>query len=95
MRTMALDIGEVRIGVAISDSEGRIATPLKVLAASDVLGDGAEFRRLVQDWEVEQLLCGLPYTPVGGRRPAGRFHQRRRRVSHAPATFLLFSRTNA
>ena len=49
MRTMALDIGEVRIGVAISDSEGRIATPLKVLAASDVLGDGAEFRRLVQD----------------------------------------------
>ena len=69
MRTMALDIGEVRIGVAISDSEGRIATPLKVLAASDVLGDGAEFRRLVQDWEVEQLLCG-------GRRPAGCFHQR-------------------
>ena len=64
MRTMALDIGEVRIGVAVSDPEGRIATPLKVLAASDVLGDGGEFRRLVQDWEVEQLLCGLPYTHV-------------------------------
>ena len=69
MRTMALDIGEVRIGVAISDSEGRIATPLKVLAASDVLGDGAEFRRLVQDWEVEQLLCGLPYTLSGEEGP--------------------------
>ena len=75
MRTMALDIGEVRIGVAISDSEGRIATPLKVLAASDVLGDGAEFRRLVQDWEVEQLLCGLPYT-LSGEEARSRFHQR-------------------
>ncbi len=31
MCTLALDIGEVRVGLAVSDSAGKIATPLKVL----------------------------------------------------------------
>ena len=90
MRTMALDIGEVRIGVAISDSEGRIATPLKVLAASDVLGDGAEFRRLVQDWEVEQLLCGLPYTLEEGPQAAS-IKEKASRIARARNLPLFFA----
>lgn len=69
MRVMALDIGEVRVGIAISDAQGRVATPLKVLPADVVLRDGAEFRRLVDDWEVEQLVCGLPYTLSGEEGP--------------------------
>ena len=88
MRTMALDIGEVRIGVAISDSEGRIATPLKVLAA----GDGAEFRRLVQDWEVEQLLCGLPYTLSGEEGPqAASIKEKASRIARARNLPLFFA----
>ena len=47
---MALDIGEVRVGLAVSDSAGKIATPLKVLPADVVLNHGAEFRRIVEDW---------------------------------------------
>ena len=60
MRTLALDIGEVRVGLAVSDSAGKIATPLKVLPADVVLNHGAEFRRIVEDWEIEQLVSGLP-----------------------------------
>ena len=45
MRTLALDIGEVRVGLAVSDSAGKIATPLKVLPADVVLNHGTEFRR--------------------------------------------------
>ena len=70
MRTLALDIGEVRVGLAVSDSAGKIATPLKVLPADVVLNHGAEFRRIVEDWEIEQLVSGLPMTMAGegGRR---------------------------
>ena len=69
MRTLALDIGEVRIGLAVSDAQGRVATPLKVLPAKDVLSDGAEFRRIVEDWEIECLVCGLPFTLAGEEGP--------------------------
>ena len=69
MRVLALDIGEVRIGLAVSDAAGRIATPLKVLPAKDVLGDGTEFRRIIEDWEIEQLVCGLPFTLAGEEGP--------------------------
>ena len=69
MRTLALDIGEVRVGLAVSDSAGKIATPLKVLPADAVLNHGAEFRRIVEDWEIEQLVSGLPMTMAGEEGP--------------------------
>lgn len=69
MRAMALDIGDARVGVAISDAAGRVASPLKVLPAKDVFSDGAEFRRLVSDWEPDILVCGLPYTMSGEEGP--------------------------
>lgn len=84
MRTLALDIGEVRIGLAVSDAAGRVATPLKVLPAKDVLADGAEFRRIVEDWEIEQLLCGLPYTLAGEEGPqAASIKEKAARIARA------------
>ena len=65
MRVLALDIGDARIGLAVSDAAGRVATPLKVLAAQDVLENAPEFQRIIEDWEIEALLCGLPYTLAG------------------------------
>lgn len=65
MRVMALDIGEKRIGVAISDPEGMVATPLKVLPAQEVLSGAKSFRMLLEDWQPDTLLCGLPYSLDG------------------------------
>lgn len=59
---MALDIGQVRVGVAVCDPAERVATPLTVLPASDVTGNAPAFRRLLEDWEPELFVCGLPYT---------------------------------
>ena len=68
------------------------STPLKVLAASDVLSDGAEFRRLVQDWEVEQLLCGLPYTLSGEEGPqAASIKEKASRIARARNLPLFFA----
>lgn len=65
MRVLALDIGEVRIGVAASDASGRVASPVKVLPAAEVLSCAKTFRRILEDYEPEVLVCGRPQTMSG------------------------------
>ncbi len=69
MRALALDIGEVRVGIAASDATGRIAFPVKVLPAAEVLGYAKTFRRIIEDYEPEVLVCGQPLTMAGEAGP--------------------------
>ena len=69
MRIMALDIGEKRIGIAISDPQERVASPLVVLDAVQVERGERPFTRLLEDWEPELFLCGLPLTLNGEEGP--------------------------
>lgn len=69
MRIMALDIGQTRIGIAISDPAERVASPVCVLPADEVLAGSRSFRTVLEDWEPELLLCGLPYTLSGEEGP--------------------------
>ena len=69
MRVLALDIGEVRVGVAVSDPAGRVASPVCVLPAAEVLAHAVSFRRVLEDWEPELLVCGLPRTLAGEEGP--------------------------
>ena len=69
MRVLALDIGEVRVGIAVSDPTGRVASPVTVLPAQEVLAHAATFRRVLEDWEPELLVCGLPRTLAGEEGP--------------------------
>ena len=66
---MALDIGEKRVGVAISDPDERVASPVCVLAADEVLANGRSFRIVLADWEPDLFLCGLPMTLSGEEGP--------------------------
>ncbi|MFR7746897.1 MAG: Holliday junction resolvase RuvX [Eggerthellaceae bacterium] len=65
MRIMALDIGEVRCGIAISDPDERVASPVCVLPTNEVKANAASFRRVCQDWEPEMLVSGLPLSLTG------------------------------
>jgi putative holliday junction resolvase len=69
MRVIALDIGEKRIGVAVSDASGTIASPVSVLDAKRVLGDGRELVELVRDYEAELVVIGLPLSLDGTEGP--------------------------
>ena len=69
MRIMALDIGEKRIGIAVSDPGERVASPVCVLAADEVLANAKPFKRVLEDWEPDLLLCGLPMTLSGEEGP--------------------------
>lgn len=69
VRILALDIGETRVGVAVCDPGERVASPVIVLPAADVLSCAKPFQRVLDDWEPELLLCGLPYTMAGKEGP--------------------------
>lgn len=91
MRVLALDIGEVRVGVAVSDPSGRVASPVCVLPAQEVLAHAVTFRRVLEDWEPELLVCGRPMTLAGEEGPqAARVREQAERVAAACGLPLEF-----
>jgi putative Holliday junction resolvase len=60
MRILALDVGERRTGVALSDSLGWLATPLTVLKSRSREIELAAVVALVQSHQVEQVVVGYP-----------------------------------
>jgi putative Holliday junction resolvase len=69
VRHIALDIGERRIGVAVSDPSGTVATPLVVLDTRALARDAAPLRRLIEDYEPAVFVVGLPLTLSGDEGP--------------------------
>lgn len=72
MRALGLDLGARRIGVAISDSEGRVATPIATVERSskDRTADHRAIAGLVTEWGAEVVAVGLPLSLDGSIGPA-------------------------
>ncbi len=66
-----MDVGAVRVGVAISDPDGILATPLVTLSRDK--NDLSELARIVREHEVVEVVVGLPVTLAGkeGQAAAG------------------------
>ena len=70
-RALGLDLGSKRIGVAVSDRTGTIASPLLVLQRSgSTRRDHAAIAQLVIDEEVDIVIVGLPLNMNGSSGPA-------------------------
>jgi putative Holliday junction resolvase len=70
-RRLGIDVGAVRVGVALCDPDGLLATPL-VTVPRDVAG-GSDLRTLadlVAEHDVVQVVVGLPRTLAGREGPA-------------------------
>ena len=92
MRALALDIGEVRVGVAVCDPAGRVASPVCVLPAQEVLQHASTFRRVLEDWEPDVLVCGRPKTMAGEDGPqAERIMSQARQIADACGLPLEFA----
>jgi len=63
-RVFGLDIGSKRIGVAVSDEMGMLASPIAMVLRGR--NDRAEFRKLIAEWQPILLVSGLP-TGMSGR----------------------------
>jgi putative holliday junction resolvase len=73
VRAIGLDLGTRRIGVALSDSAGTVATPYDVVTRSaDRRRDHARIAALVAEAGVEVVVVGLPLSLDGSIGPAAR-----------------------
>ena len=64
-RVIALDVGDVRIGVAVSDPTGTIAQPLEVYKRVGYGPDSKYVKALCDRFETDQVLLGLPLNMDG------------------------------
>ena len=60
MRTLAIDLGTKRIGLALSDEGGRFATPLDVLQVNFPAQAIDPILQIVQKESVQRIVLGLP-----------------------------------
>ena len=71
MRALGLDLGAKRIGVAVSDRSGTVASPLTVVHRSgDRTVDHRRLAQLVQEEEADVVVVGLPLSLSGAVGPA-------------------------
>lgn len=72
-RVLGIDLGERRIGVAVSDGARILASPVEVVARSgDRAADHRRLRQLADEWEVVEVVVGHPIDLEGRRGPAAR-----------------------
>lgn len=67
---VGVDVGSVRIGVAVSDADGRVATPVETVRRGG--SDLDEIAALAATWSATEVVVGLPRSLSGGEGPAAR-----------------------
>jgi putative Holliday junction resolvase len=72
VRVLAVDHGEIRIGLAISDLTGTIANPLRVIEHVSRLVDAAQVAETARQNQVELIVIGQSFDENGKPNLAGR-----------------------
>ena len=62
---MGLDIGDVRIGVALSDPQGILASPLTIITRTDEKADIEAVIDITRQNQVGRVIIGLPFSMDG------------------------------
>ena len=90
-RLIGIDLGTKTIGVAMSDVERRIATPLETIARRRFAEDAARLTSLAARFGVGGLVLGLPINMDGTEGPRAQatraFHRNLGRALPLPAAF--------
>ena len=89
---MAVDYGRARIGLALADSETRMAQPLSTMERVNRNEDMRRLRELVREQGVKQIVVGLPLRLDGSRgemaEEVERFAQRVRKQIGVPVEMV-------
>jgi putative Holliday junction resolvase len=89
---LAVDYGRARIGLALADSETRMAQPLSTMERVNRNEDMRRLRELVREHGVKQIVVGLPLRLDGSRgemaEEAERFAQRLRKQIGVPVELV-------
>jgi putative Holliday junction resolvase len=68
-RLLGLDVGEKTIGIAISDSDFKVAAPVETIRRTKFAADAARLAQLITERAVGGLIIGLPVNMDGSEGP--------------------------
>jgi putative pre-16S rRNA nuclease len=71
-RVLALDVGTRRLGVAVSDPTGTVATPLATVPRRSPAADAGTLGKLAAEQRARTVVAGLPVSLSGREGPAAR-----------------------
>lgn len=60
MKKIGLDLGKARVGVAMSDILGILASPFETWQSKGLERDAEHIAQLVKDYNADVVVCGLP-----------------------------------
>lgn len=90
-RLLGLDLGTKTIGLALSDVERRLASPLDTIKRVKFSADAEALLGRVRDFEVQALVFGLPLNMDGTEGPRAQatraFMRNLRKLTPAPFAF--------
>jgi len=69
---VAVDVGSVRVGVAVCDPDGILATPVETVRRAKDGSDIARLMEIITEYEAIGVIIGLPRTLRGEEGPAVR-----------------------
>lgn len=70
-RRLAVDVGKARIGLAISDQDGILATPFETVLRRETIGESATaVAKAVEDYFFLEAYVGLPLSLSGAHTPS-------------------------
>lgn len=69
-RVLGIDLGEARIGLAISDELGMLAHPLETITVKETADPLARITEIVARDKIERIILGLPRNMNGTYGPA-------------------------
>jgi putative Holliday junction resolvase len=72
VRTLGVDLGRVRIGLALADDVLRTARPLRVVSRRAEAPDLAAIAEAAREYEVDRVVLGLPLNMDGTEGPSAR-----------------------
>jgi putative Holliday junction resolvase len=91
-RLLGLDLGEKTIGLALSDTLLKVASPLKTLKRSKFTADAAILGSLITEHGIGGLVIGLPLNMDGSEGPSAQsaraFARNFAKLSGCPVTFM-------
>ena len=73
---LCFDYGEKRIGVAVGQSRTETASPLTTIDVTRNTPEWSQITRLIDEWQPQAMVVGLPLTMDDGRQPLTESAQR-------------------
>jgi putative pre-16S rRNA nuclease len=91
MRIMALDVGDKKIGLAVSDEMLLTAQPRPTLKRTNLNSDVEQLRKLAEKNEVKEIIVGNPLhmdgRPSAQSQKVARFARKLHEATRIPVTF--------